>query len=282
MHIPEIMRVEITNICNETCEMCPYKNMKRSKGFIDISLFKKVIKDHSSLVKNPKLILPANVGEPFLDDRIFEFIDFASRYYKDISVFTNSSLLNSQRINQILESHISELMLTLHGLFKDDFIEITGYNNYGKVKNNIYQLCILNSQLKNPKKIYLDIYVKNMHDAKIDPFVQKLSKITELNVIPFSKMHNWGGKIGNYNNFKREYCNRLGKQFGVLHDGSIVPCCADVEGEYVLGNVNSSSLIDIFNSTPYKTLIQKNSENALSQVELCNKCNIDLVMQMDS
>jgi radical SAM protein with 4Fe4S-binding SPASM domain len=41
------------------------------------------------------------------------------------------------------------------------------------------------------------------------------------------------------------YCNGASQQAGVLHDGTVVPCCKDFEGQIPLGNVTQTSLADI-------------------------------------
>lgn len=46
------------------------------------------------------------------------------------------------------------------------------------------------------------------------------------------------------------YCNGAAKQAGVLHDGTVVPCCKDFEGQIPLGNVTQHSLKSILTEAP--------------------------------
>lgn len=41
------------------------------------------------------------------------------------------------------------------------------------------------------------------------------------------------------------YCNGAAQQAGILHDGTVVPCCKDFEGQIPLGNVTTTSLAEI-------------------------------------
>ncbi|MBD0267265.1 MAG: radical SAM protein, partial [Cyanobacteria bacterium Co-bin8] len=46
------------------------------------------------------------------------------------------------------------------------------------------------------------------------------------------------------------YCNGAAQQAGILHDGTVVPCCKDFEGQIPLGNVKEQPLRDILNAAP--------------------------------
>jgi radical SAM protein with 4Fe4S-binding SPASM domain len=46
------------------------------------------------------------------------------------------------------------------------------------------------------------------------------------------------------------YCNGGTQQAGVLHDGTVVPCCKDFEGQIPLGHVTERSLTDILSDSP--------------------------------
>ncbi|MBR2874679.1 MAG: SPASM domain-containing protein, partial [Clostridia bacterium] len=47
---------------------------------------------------------------------------------------------------------------------------------------------------------------------------------------------------------QRGYCMGLKDQFGILSDGTVIPCCMDNDGEIPLGNVFEEELTDILNS----------------------------------
>jgi hypothetical protein len=48
----------------------------------------------------------------------------------------------------------------------------------------------------------------------------------------------------------RGYCNGAAQQVGVLHDGTVVPCCKDFEGQIPLGHATEHSLPAILAAAP--------------------------------
>jgi radical SAM protein with 4Fe4S-binding SPASM domain len=60
-------------------------------------------------------------------------------------------------------------------------------------------------------------------------------------------------------------------QFGVLVDGSVVPCCLDSEGIVTLGNLFESELDDIL-ATPRARAIYDGFTRRRAVEELCRRC----------
>jgi len=85
-------------------------------------------------------------------------------------------------------------------------------------------------------------------------------------------LENWGNlnqkkiysaKIG--------YCDAAEEQFGVLHDGTVVPCCTDFEGLIPLGNVKGQSLSEIFLGKP-KHDLRRGFNRFQVHHPICQKC----------
>ena len=67
------------------------------------------------------------------------------------------------------------------------------------------------------------------------------------------------------------YCNGASKQAGVLHNGTVVPCCKDFEGQIPLGNVTDRSLRDILDGTLACTLRQDFNRLQVNH-PVCKQC----------
>ena len=67
------------------------------------------------------------------------------------------------------------------------------------------------------------------------------------------------------------FCYGLRDHFGVLCDGSVVPCCLDSEGVITLGNIFSEEISDILNSPRAKAMVQGFECRSASE-ELCRRC----------
>ena len=68
------------------------------------------------------------------------------------------------------------------------------------------------------------------------------------------------------------FCHALRHQFGVLCDGTVVPCCLDAEGTLALGNLLESPLDEILQS-PRARAIYDNFTNRRAIEPLCRRCD---------
>jgi radical SAM protein with 4Fe4S-binding SPASM domain len=67
------------------------------------------------------------------------------------------------------------------------------------------------------------------------------------------------------------FCYGLGDHFGVLCDGTVVPCCLDCEGDIPLGNIFTSPINEILSCE--RAVAMKNGfSRRHATEELCRKC----------
>jgi radical SAM protein with 4Fe4S-binding SPASM domain len=67
------------------------------------------------------------------------------------------------------------------------------------------------------------------------------------------------------------YCYGLKDHFGILCDGTVVPCCLDREGEIALGNIFEDDIQNILHSERAVN-IANGFRNRKACEELCRKC----------
>lgn len=67
------------------------------------------------------------------------------------------------------------------------------------------------------------------------------------------------------------FCHGLRDQIGILCDGTVVPCCLDAEGNLALGNLFSTPLQEILDSSRAKA-IYDGFTNRLATEALCRRC----------
>ena len=67
------------------------------------------------------------------------------------------------------------------------------------------------------------------------------------------------------------FCYGLKDHFGILCDGTVIPCCLDREGEIALGNVFKSPIEDILSCERAKA-VAEGFKNKKACEELCRKC----------
>mgnify|MGYP001596760872 CR=1 FL=1 len=67
-------------------------------------------------------------------------------------------------------------------------------------------------------------------------------------------------------------CYGLSSHFGVLADGTVVPCCLDKEGLIPLGRIQEQPIIDILNNPRSVALLDGFRKKKLVE-NLCQRCN---------
>ena len=66
-------------------------------------------------------------------------------------------------------------------------------------------------------------------------------------------------------------CYGLSSHFGILVDGTVVPCCLDKEAAIPLGHVNDAPILEILGSSRSQAIIRGFKENKLVE-DLCQRC----------
>ena len=72
--------------------------------------------------------------------------------------------------------------------------------------------------------------------------------------------------------FEKKSCPRPWQSTLINWDGSLVPCCFDKNGHYVMGNINENSMQNIWHSSSFSDFRLQLLQNR-SQVDICRNCN---------
>ena len=67
------------------------------------------------------------------------------------------------------------------------------------------------------------------------------------------------------------FCYGLRDHFGILSDGTVVPCCLDSDGVIALGNIFTEELDEILNSERARKMVEEFNCRRASE-ELCKRC----------
>src|SRR6185369_11197301 len=92
-HLPDIIQIESTNLCNAKCVFCPRDEMHRRQGVMDFDLYRKVVDEAVAL--GISHVRVHNYGEPFLDKELVEKVRYAKQKgVPEVGMISNGSLIN--------------------------------------------------------------------------------------------------------------------------------------------------------------------------------------------
>ncbi|MDD4897806.1 MAG: radical SAM protein [Methanocellales archaeon] len=113
--------VELTSVCDMSCEFCPNSTMSRPKKHIDFDLFLNIIDQivANHLTKHIKL---AALGESLLYPKLLEAIKYCTEKNLVTSMFTNSLLLTTDLYQKLVDSGLKGIQISLQDLTEDSFV----------------------------------------------------------------------------------------------------------------------------------------------------------------
>lgn len=262
--------IEITNICNMNCSFCHgHKRAPKRMSIDEFSLILDKLKDQT------KYIYYHLMGEPLTHPNLPDFISLAGeRGYKSI-ITTNGTLLKS-RGDELLSAGVHKVNLSLHS-FEDgsdeehaSYVrELASFSKLAAEQGTIVVFRLWNKGVdggSNEKA--LKILKENISgDWSENP---RGIKIRDNTYLEWGERFEWPDLNADIKGSKF-FCYGLKDQFGILADGTVVPCCLDSDGTINLGNIFNEDIKDILNSKRALDIVDGFKHGKASE-ELCKKC----------
>lgn len=267
-HLPDIVQIESTNLCNAKCVFCPRDEMHRRQGVMDMDLYKKVVDECAALgITHVRM---HNYGEPFLDKQLVEKVRYAkSRGIPEVGMISNGSLITEDLARGMIDAGLDAINISVDASGKETFERTRVHLEYDTVINNVRTLARLRNELgkKRPKLILS--FVRQGNTADEQAFIDEWSRIADK--IHVTDLHNWAGTL-NTTSDVRFPCYRIWLTFTVLWDGRVSLCCADFDGRHVLGDLRTSTIKEIWNSPIYRAVRRQQLKDG--GPEICRSCDL--------
>jgi radical SAM protein with 4Fe4S-binding SPASM domain len=269
-HKPDTVRLETCNHCNAQCLFCGYPNMKRTKGYMDTKLFKKIIDECKEI--RPKLIKPFGHGELFMDPKWKQRLQYIDDKLDSlIHIETNALLLDEDASKFLLGlDHLGTVALHISGGTSGQTQKLMGIDG-SKIENNAKQFFNMVADRKRPVNAFVVMPASptfvTVYDGQI--FRRNWGPLSHTNMCFNYAGHN-GIKRGVLHD--QEACQGL-NEINILWDGRVSLCWFDMECEEPLGNVSTDSIIDVWNSERATALRTLHKTKMRADIPICNRCD---------
>ena len=248
--------VEITNICNLRCSFC--HGHKRPLRQMTEEEFCRVLEQ---LKGKTQYLYYHLMGEPLLHPQLPVFLQMA----KDMG-FRSNITTNGTLIDKVDLSGVHKVNISLHSQESGDpdaylrkvadFLESAG--------DTIVSLRLWVGENKE-----MEARLRALLPGAWTPNTRGY-RIKDKVFLEYGEQFAWpdreapvcGDKIA---------CYGLRDHFGILCDGTVVPCCLDSEGVINLGNVFTEDLSDVL-ASERATAICKGFQNRKAREDLCRRC----------
>ncbi len=275
--------LEITNVCNLNCSFCP--KTTRTPKFITKEEFYHLIAQVKPFTDYVYFHL---MGEPLLHPQIESFLQICAKEGLKVSLTTNGTLL--KRCQDILLSSpaLYRVSISVHSFEANEtgqtleqyLADILNFCKSASEQTKTY--CVLrlwnkdSATLKAANQRNVDIFeqVSQFFSLDFDP-AKALEQRSSISLcdrvyLETAEKFSWPDLSRN-DPVDSVFCHGLRDQFGVLCDGTVVPCCLDSEGSINLGNIYSQPLEEILHSPRAKALYDGFSHRNPTE-ELCRRC----------
>ena len=274
--MPTTYWIDTTNICNLKCVMCPQsKGLARPKGSMRIDQFVKII---DQVCDNHPLIKLYMSGEPLLNQDIFQMIEYAHERGCSTMIHTNATLLTEEMSKRFLSSPLTFLSFSFDGCTSEIYEKLRPPAKFEEVKANIERFLELRSTtaIKGP---HTTVEIIRMKDTQqyISNFVEHW-EASGCDMVRIQPCMTWLDyvpdlKVESPPNFGYKPCILPFKSSCILVDGTVVPCCEDVNGKMPLGNIAENSFKEIWFGKKYDDLRFKLIEGITEKGSICNRCH---------
>ena len=283
-YFPDIVEYQPHSLCNANCNYCPIGGMVRANKVPPIEMSEATFNNLLSAFDGKKLlkVSPHLNTEPLLSRSLeSQLRSWRSSHPEAVIEFsTNCVLLSGDRFRSLIDSGISSLTLHFMGVSKS-IHESSMKTRYEVVKKNIETVASINSQLPNP--IDLTICGHRVNGASLSEWRKFTHYWTNLGVnVDLGPLWNRAGwysdaefsksKKGFLKSSKPSPCKKPFNQIAIEYTGNVVLCSLDYQHKVDIGNINDSSVLDIWNS-PVMNTYRQGQENALKHnLDLCKDC----------
>src|SRR5438067_11218488 len=110
---------ETTAKCNLYCPMCPRETHKQPKEDMPDEIFNRLVEGAADTGEHIMLI---GLGEPFMDAKIFDRIEYCERDGISTLLSTNGTLLTEATSAKILDSSHMNITISFDGASMDTFV----------------------------------------------------------------------------------------------------------------------------------------------------------------
>ena len=262
--------LEITNICNMHCSFC--HGHKRDKRQMSQEEFLYILKQ---LKGKTDYIYYHLMGEPLVHPALPAYIRLAAAVGFKSIVTTNGTLL-SKRKDELLSAGLHKVNISLHSFEQGSeenhalyLQEIAAFAEAAAQKGIIVVLRLWNKGCDGGKN---DSALKTLQSLLAGEWKENTRgiRIKEKLFLEWGERFEWPDEQAEMKG-DRFFCYGLKDQFGILCDGTVVPCCLDSDGVIALGNIFKEDLDAILNSPRAKAMVEGFKCGKASE-DLCRRC----------
>lgn len=290
---PAILTIEPTNICNLRCPLCTTGNneMLRPNGKMSLDTFGNIL---DKMGDDIFFLLLYHQGEPYINKHFLEFVRLAKAKNIYCTTSTNAHYFDDETIRATIDSGLDSMIVSLDGVTQESYETYRVKGNLDKVVSGLRRFMEIKQQRKSRTPLIALQFLVMKHNERELPFIKKLAKelgvdrllIKTIEVRTAEEARLWlpaNERFRRYQfdeqnlrvkNSEKKSCPRPWLSTLINWDGSMVPCCFDKNGSFIMGNINEAKNIDeLWAGEKFISFRTQLSADRRS-IDMCRNCNM--------
>jgi MoaA/NifB/PqqE/SkfB family radical SAM enzyme len=285
--IPGIIVIDVTNLCNLRCPVCPVTvAMNRTRGMMSLQTFKMIVDDLARHRAKPAIYFNFS-GEPTLNPELPELVAYAARHGHETFISTNATKLDRGLAERLIEAGLSRINLCLDGFTAEAQESYRIRSNFEQVKANIEGFAEARRRLGKPQpELVLQTLLTSKSETQADDMVAWAARIG-LDQVRFKTF-----SLGSYTDAEtrarfahflptraawrrtqsgrvRRFCSFPFHQSVVFWNGDLGLCCIDYDQMVQLPNIEQGGFVGALRSD---AVARARRNGFLKRFEVCRSC----------
>src|SRR6476646_11793424 len=159
--------VETTAKCNLYCPMCPRETHKQPKEDMTDAIFERLVRESGASAEHMMLI---GLGEPFMDPKIFERIEYCERHNISTLLSTNGTFLDEKMSERLLSAPLQHITLSFDGATKESFEFYRKGARFEKVRDNFVRFAQMKKDRGSALQVVVQMVRMERNAGEVDDF----------------------------------------------------------------------------------------------------------------
>ena len=278
------IHLEFVNYCNLKCKWCSLDRVQKRcamKEDLLCRLFDNLLSDKR--LRSVKTLNLWNGGEILLHPRLLDMLNIVKRYkaafaerripFPAIHLITNGIELTSELSRDLVNLDIADsIFFSVDGGSREKYEELRKGAKWDTIYRNIVDFVKINN---GKIRTGINCVVENDKELTTDWMTDEFRRLLDLvDRFELRHPHDWIGnvEVEGHKKTVMSYCRFLIYSLVVLPNGDVAACCADLNGEWPIGNLYSDDLYRIYSSRRRQEMISNVLAGRRDKIKLCENC----------
>jgi len=265
--------VETTAKCNLYCPMCPRETHKQPKEDMTEEIFTRLVRESGKSAEHMMLI---GLGEPFMDRKIFDRIEYCERHKISTLLSTNGTFFDEKTCARLLETPLEHITLSFDGATKESYEYYRKGANFEKVRDNFVRFARMKHERGAKVQVVVQMVRMERNAGEVEDFVRYWSGVPGVDQVRVKEDETdlLQPECGHAPQDWKHPCHYLWRgPVYVKHNGDIYPCCQSymLDGQPI-GNVDDGPLSQIWNALEMQRMRTLHASGRAGEIEMCSRC----------